>query len=477
MVFNQYIWNLYKSSDAYKRATDEFAGGNYYRLLQKFSPEYAKSINESTYNDTIETIACYNVCEYDTPQTIEEAEYLYDAIISNDIVCDDGVLVKRNEYKMVLQLIQLYSVALSEWSDFFFPYFFMWRMRHLHKIADLFGIELPDNPKKADYKERCAYYWELCKIFYKFRQEHGLSKIDLCTFLYNFALSQVSEDESETHEPTCAWFIGGHAGGCDVYGFWQANEETKKGDVLIYYETTPVSAITHYCIAQTDGIIDPLFYYYSNTYIGVKYELPPITLDELKADVYFSSHPLVRKNFQGVNGWQLTTQDNNELNRICVSKGYSALPSLHVTQITANTVIKVERDVEKNLLEPLLNSMGLFEGRDFIRQLSIHAGRGHRVFPDYALHYSDKKNEETAEVIIEAKLEMKNNTDIENAFLQARSYAFLLQSKVIVLCDKYNLIVYQSKNKAFDRNSYKKYYWSEFENTDKYNELNKVLTF
>lgn len=51
---------------------------------------------------------------------------------------------------------------------------------------------------------------------------------------------------------------------------------------------------------------------------------------------------------------------------------------------------------------------------------------------------------------------MKNNRDVEDAFVQARSYANLLESSVIVLCDKTCLLVYE-KNKSFDRNKYKKY--------------------
>lgn len=90
--------------------------------------------------------------------------------------------------------------------------------------------------------------------------------------------------------------------------------------------------------------------------------------------------------------------------------------------------------------------MGWYENKDFIRQLPIHAGRGHRIFPDYALHYENKPDEEKSKVLIEAKLYMKNNQEIEEAFLQARSYAQLLESSVIVLCDKYYLFVYERSN-------------------------------
>mgnify|MGYP006877200295 CR=1 FL=1 len=56
--------------------------------------------------------------------------------------------------------------------------------------------------------------------------------------------------------------------------------------------------------------------------------------------------------------------------------------------------------------------MGWYENKDFIRQLPIHAGRGHRIFPDYALHYDNKPDEEKAKVLIEAKFYMKKQSRI-----------------------------------------------------------------
>lgn len=79
-----------------------------------------------------------------------------------------------------------------------------------------------------------------------------------------------------------------------------------------------------------------------------------------------------------------------------------------------------------------------------------------------------------AKVLIEAKLYMKNNQDIEEAFKQARSYANILESSIIVLCDKQCLIIYE-KGQGFDRDNYKKYYWVEFENPDLFNELKSKL--
>ncbi len=172
----------------------------------------------------------------------------------------------------------------------------------------------------------------------------------------------------------------------------------------------------------------------------------------------------------------MSSGDYSELLRIIKTKGFNTetLPKLYAPSLPNDINIKLEHDVEKQLLEPLLNSMGWYENKDFIRQLPIHAGRGHRIFPDYALHYNKSPNEEKSKILIEAKLHMENNREIEEAFLQARSYACLLESSVIILCDKQCLIVYE-KRQSFDRDSYKKYYWSEFENPDVFNELKNKL--
>ncbi|MEG2761341.1 MAG: type I restriction endonuclease subunit R, partial [Mucinivorans sp.] len=70
---------------------------------------------------------------------------------------------------------------------------------------------------------------------------------------------------------------------------------------------------------------------------------------------------------------------------------------------------------------------------------------------------------------------MKSNREIETAFVQARSYANLLESSLIVLCDKLCVIVYERQD-GFDRDRYTKYYWSELQDPDVYRSFKKQLT-
>lgn len=487
MKFNQYTWNLYKNSPEGKSIISNFLVRKEWieeeALLEKYNPRLKESFNTEIICAILEDFWCYKVSEYENIEfpLLDEAGILYEEIISTGLRIENEEILKIGDFNGMLEYIPFLSMELNYLlGEYFFPYLYIDRFYDLKKLADFFEIELPPIPKKPDYKNRYLYYWELCKIFYQFRVESNLSPEELSAFIYDYGPNLLhTEEKTYVPQPSQAWFIGGLIKGYGEYwttGFWQSNKETKKGDILVHYETAPISAITCMWIAQTDGVIDPFFHYYSNTYISSKKDIPPITLRELQADPYFSKHPLIRKKFQGVNGWPMSSEDYAELLRMIKAKGFdtNSLPKLYAPVMSNNVSITKERDVETHLLEPVLNSMEWYENKDFIRQLPVHAGRGHRIFPDYALHYSNKQDEEKAKVLIEAKLYMKNNQEIEEAFLQARSYAYLLESSVIVLCDKHYLLVYEKKQ-SFDRDRYTKYYWEELENPDKFNELKNKL--
>lgn len=486
MKFSQYTWNLYKQSPEGKLTIQEFEdapeNAEVYDLISKYNPTEIEFIEKELFENTCEILWCYGVSENEKFISQEDAKKSYEALINLGIRYEGNPYIPMRDYKTMLAANSALSILFFFLdSTFFFPNLFKYRFFDLNKIADTYEIELPPIPKKSDYKARCMYYWELCDTFYQFRIENNLSPAELCAFLYDYAPGYIKSINKSTPipEPSQAWFIGGiispEEKELDIT-FWQANPDTKKGDILVHYETSPISAITSIWIAQTDGVIDPFFHYYSSTYIGNRIDIPNITLGELQADEYFSVHPLIRKKFQGVNGWVLSSKDYTELFRILKSKGFNtdSLPTIYIPSLPIEVSISNERDIETQLLEPFLNTIGLQENKDFIRQLPTRAGRGHRIFPDYAVHYMNKECEVSAKVLIEAKFHMKNNKDIQEAFLQARSYANLLESSTIILCDKDCLIIYVRKE-SFDRDRYTKIYWSELGNSEKYNELKTIL--
>lgn len=469
MKFNRFAWDNYLQTERGRNVIDDFSllGDDPMEIVLSFrynermrmiyenddeTKDYISGVLDDYWNYII---GCAQI-----PQNIENAKKLYETVISNGLTINGEILVKEEDFKFSLGMNVWITWLLFQLApEYFFPNLFEFQAHNLYKTADSFDIELPKMPKKSDYQGRCMYYWYLCEAFYKFRTENHLSPVELCAFLYDYAPNFVAHDNVEMPKPSNVWMIGGKIDERELFDtvFWQGNQNTKRGDILIHYETFPVSAITHIWRATTDGLIDPFFHYYGCIYITDGIKVPAISIDELKKDEHFSTHPLVKKNMQGVNGWPMTSEDYSRLLEMIAAKGMDIekLPKLYAPTIHYNENIKLEEDVEHLLLEPLLESMGF---TDYKRRLPVKAGRGHRIIPDYALHYCDKRNEERAKVLIEAKYYMKTPQDIEAAFLQARSYAKLLDSSVIVLCDKECLIVYERKD-WFDRQRYNKYYW------------------
>lgn len=267
MILNAYNWNPYKNSQKGKDTIKFFSNADGYALFKKYSP-HAVFHTEEEYNEWLDNIYCYGVSEYDQPSSLDDAKNLYTSLIKNGIMIEGNPWIYRDDFKSTLLVVQPTSYTLSRFApEYFFPYLFICRIDELNTIADVFDIELPKLPKRTDYQGRCMYYWKMCEVFYRFRKENNLSPTELCAFLYDYAPRFVGgKKESNVERPSRVWFIGGYLYEEDrllLSKFWQSSPETKKGDILIHYETAPISAITCIEIAQTDGVIDPLFYYYS----------------------------------------------------------------------------------------------------------------------------------------------------------------------------------------------------------------------
>ena len=347
MSFNQYTWDLYKQTTIGIEMIKYFSDAGGYVLFKDYCP-YANFIPEDLYNDWLENIYCYGVSDYDHPSSLEEAKDLYISLITLGIRVEGQQWLPANDFKNMLGIIQPMSYVLSQFApEYFFPYLFLCRIFELNKIADFFNIDLPNIPKRTDYKGRCMYYWKLCEVFYLFRKENGLSPAELWSFLYDFAPNNLPSEKIDIPKPSQVWFIGGRLYQEDKSlesKFWQSSPDTKKGDILVHYETSPISAVTCIETSLTDGVIDPLFRYYGCIYIGNRIDIPHITLKEFQMDEYFSKHPLIRKNFQGVNGWSVNSENYSELLRMIKTKGFDieVLPKLYVPTLPKDVIIEYE---------------------------------------------------------------------------------------------------------------------------------------
>ena len=311
----------------------------------------------------------------------------------------------------------------------------------------------------------------------------------MCAFLYDFAPDYLDEHGTLPQvlpEPTQVWWVGGNKEGGDFdfldnmtqesVSHWQGNVDTRKGDIIIMYCLTPRSYIHSIWRATSDGVVDPFFYYYSNIYIGQGQKIPPISIQELKADSHFSQNPLVRKNLQGINGYPLSSADYKWLQQLIAAKGgeMNQLPQLYGHTFQKNENAFTERDVEVQLIEPLLERLG-YTSQDWVRQLALHMGRGERNYPDYAFPEDMTPGYERARMLIESKFVIKTHRALEDAFKQVWSYGQRLGASTLVIADKEAIWVYEKRVDAFDRTRYTKFFWSQLQEPDAFRQLETLI--
>lgn len=424
---------------------------------------------------------------------------LAEAVLDQEL--EDGNIPQR-VYKLMLNHCMLLSVALSRYMpDFFVPNLFVMQFIVLKRLAQKYEIKLPAVPQRADYEGRWYYYIEMCAQLNAFARENDISVgAELCAFLFDYEMPLIMEElKAETKEMPenagRAWILVGNYGEGESEmeaGFWQANELTERGDICLFYEKSPVKALTGVWVALQDGVVDPFFHYYSNTYIGHKITIPSeyaIRFRDFKDNIYFQNREkkgnFVSKNFQDVSGWPVTSRDYAEVLRMLEEKGFdvSILPRIYEPRMVGKVEIEHERDVSEQLLIPLLEQMGWKRGVDFREEVEFQAGRGRTNCisakrPDICLHITERQDDLEAKVAIEVKRHMKTSKEIHRAFVQGRSYAKWGGVEVLLICDMHQIRVYKrDKDYRFDEDRYIKYGWSDMEHPDKYAELKSMLSF
>lgn len=491
MKLNQFIWNNYKESKEGKETIKFFEEGYLDEILTKYVEKRNKNLDYCI--DFMFQITELSVI----PEEIR-LEDLYQYFLDNGLKGYDGEskeefeIFYTEDYDYILSMIEPLSLSLFSFQDknnknFYVPYLFQLNFAKLQKIADAFNVELPNVPLRKNKRERAEYYLEFCRIWKEFTECNQLTIFELCAFLYDFAPKYIGDEETQVlPEPTNIWITGAGIKNGDFdflsnadsneYSFWAGNEDTVRGDIILFYCLTPKSQITFIGRCLRDGIRDPFFWYYGSIYVGYIQQIKPLTLAEIKSDKHLKQIPIVRKNFQGVNGTRLNNGDYKHILELLAEKGQeiSVLPQLSSANFFPNESCKNEREVEMQIVEPFLKEIGYSEN-EWIRQLSVRMGRGERNYPDYAFFAETKKGYESAKMLLETKFFIKSNAELEETFQQAHSYALRLNAKKIVVCDKDYLWIYTKRNGYFDRTKYIKYNWQEIRNPDIFNKIKKEI--
>ncbi|HQV67564.1 MAG TPA: hypothetical protein PLO48_12190 [Saprospiraceae bacterium] len=493
MKLNKFLWENYKETENAKQIIELFKNGSSIDILNSFNTKsHQEQIDSACFIDDL--CNCLVSPILPTEINCEKAEMFFEELITTGFTLkyndEEELDVYRQDEINLLGWIEIISTWLFfTFPDFFKPYFFKTKFQLLTQIADAFDIEIPEVPLRRYKAERIKYYWKLCNVFLKFQDDNGMNSYEFCAFLYDFAPKYISQNQNigiELPKPTQVWLVGGDQSGNDFNfldnyqegdtSFWQGNVDTKRGDIIIMYCLAPRSCIHSIWRATKDGIADPFFHFYSSFEISEGIKVEPISINELKSDEYFSKHPLVRKNLQGVSGYSFTNEDYKRIQYLLEKKGAKSclLPQLYSPSFNSNNKLKNERDVEIHLIEPFLKELGYSE-HHWQRQLAVRMGRGERNFPDYAFLTKKEKNYEMASMLIEAKYWIKNNKELEETFKQVYSYGLRLSAKVIVIADKDAIWIYEKINESFDRTKYIKKFWKEIEQADEFASIKRII--
>ena len=442
---------------------------------------FKQGYTQESEGDWIETIQKQKLLEkfsdWERAENIEQAIEKFEGFV-------DSFLAESDKKECRNKLAWLDGISFFLYlkdPEHYIPYFFTNRFFLLERVFQSFDIPLPILPSKQKYRDRFFYYGNLCRDIYEFRKKYSLDYIELNCFLYDFSLKTLPEfiNTDELPDAINIYISGGTKEDTDLLmkngekyqTFWQGNPQTKIGDIILLYSLSPYSGLTAIFRAVSPTYYDPFSYYPERVWVGFPIVIPTIYLSELKNNPVWKEKGLVKANMQGVNGRECTSDEYNAIIEILKSKNFdvSILPKLPFLDEPDFGNLSNERDVEITLLEPLLKQLG-FDEDDWLRQMTLRMGRNDRVFPDYALFANDRRGEENARFIWEAKYRIANERQLKDAFLQAKSYALRLG------CDGFGLVALEgvwisTRQDDFKWERLHKFSWSELKQKENFSRL------
>jgi len=396
--------------------------------------------------------------------------------------------LKKDAREFQGDMPQMSCNLFSHFPEYAFPYLLPAHFFKYVEICKLLGIHVAEMPKRNDHAMRCEYLFELFNDIREFRLAHGLAPEEMCALFYGFAprflVSYVNDAPLEanrvcivgaTREDAEASYLA-HPRKDEIM-YWQGNSEMTPGDIVLVYETSPYSRISSIWRAISPGFDDPFHYFSGKVFVGHPMKIPPISYGELAADPIWGKKGLVKAKMVGVSGNACTVEEYESLKKLIKrhDPGFQIgdLPEPPSYAQFYHPDLRVERDVEKVLLEPLLGKLG-FSDKDWVRQLELRMGRGTHVFPDYAIKVSGDSDNRTAECVFEAKYRIPSIKQLRVDFGQVKSYALRLQSKILGLVALEGVwISMLAEGFTFDK--LHKFTWEELARPEQMSKLRKLF--
>ena len=217
------------------------------------------------------------------------------------------------------------------------------------------------------------------------------------------------------------------------------------------------------------GFIDPFFFYYRCTYIGMPEKITRIPIADIKNDSLLGKMPIVSKNMQGVNGVELRPSEYNYI----ASKDGLDLPRLENALSDNDGHFANEKEVEEKLIKPLLVKLGFSED-DYVQQMYVEIGNhNYALIPDFVINPSSSNGHYSGYAIIEAKRSVPNDKQLAHVKVQARSYAKLLGARFSVIASMEKVWITASED-DYDRFIFEAT-WESLSDTDVFYRLEKLI--
>ena len=487
--FNPYLWKVYASGEGKKVI------GRFREFIDGKTDKYADFIGSlmKDYCPDQEWIedTCGSVdCNLDQLKERKEKDAGDETFTTEDVILEwwQYYLEKHGaqahaHWVFSMDLAAISTLVAWDYPEMFIPYYFPACFNVVRRVADYFGIELPDIPAKGQKEKRALYYAKLSDVFNDFRKEHGLAPEELWALLYDYGPKAVggldwvmpAEELKEAHRVyvfgTAKWPYLQNPDPGHIF-LWQGSPEMKPGDIAVLYQWKPISSFVSIWRTVSVGYNDPLFRHHRVVCYSAVSGIPPVTWNELKTDEIFSQTPLVRSKMTQMDGARMKNAEYMHLMEMAAKNGKLSdnVPSMPVYSELDAPELKLERDVEIFYIEgQLLKRLG-WEEEDYERQIPLRDGRSTHVFPDYVINYNAAKSE--GEIVLEAKLTIPTEKRAKHDKGQAKAYARLLRARVIVLVSKEGIWLSESRD---DFDKMWSYTWGELQNADLFDEIYQVI--
>ena len=417
-------------------------------------------------------------------------------------------LMQRGDkkYSRLAQWTPLLSVFLfAEKQKYaFYPIVFCKEYAEFLRRCSVLGIELPDMPKEKDRRDRCLAYIKLCMALEEFRKSNCLTKPQLCALLYGYA-PHISDEikakrlHNELPPASKIWIVGGGTHGDGDLEVLEAGKETewqggpaaKRGDIMIIYKNGKDGHVNSIWRVVEDFTFNLFDIYCNRVKIGHHIAVPKVTKHDLESDEIAKNMWMVKLSMAYMDGRkEVSYEDYHTFIRLFKKKDpsfdTSILPDLEGFYIDEEFDGK-EKDVSIQYLENhLLPELGYSES-DWVKELQLRLGRtikeedqeSKKGRPDFTILHSDLGlDQKVAPFVIEVKLDMKDDdsTTYDEALKQGISYARMLHSRILAICDKRRFHVFKTKTGFFTKDDcIFKHTWEELKDPVLAQELKGII--